>query len=1815
MLFYVDFSTGNEEAIYGSNSSIYIEVTKDEVNSGNLTLNVGESHGIKADLENKEYQISLLADGDISINVIGDNKDETGDGINVSNNNLGSINITAGHNNIINAKSAHGDGIKVESGEWNDADAIKLTAMTGNNEIKSGNNGIDHGGSQQILLQADKGINKITTVAKESDSEHKEITGDGIRIGTDKDNSNSSPSGKVILEALSNIINAEDAGLNNSGSSQAIIDISASLGPNIISGDKEAVLLNGSGTITVTAENPNPDISLLVEVGEGDAEDFNNFLTGGSYGVHAGQDSNGIFNAIADNNNYVSGGEYGIWTEASSGQGATINLDAEHDNIIGFTGTFYDDDGDKFEGEIGKTGIMVESGTINLTAGNANIITTTENGIIATGDNSKVVVDGKINQIFVNDESGKNGVGIKVNNGADIIFTSKQDGIVNSETQITVSSSNGEAIGLYADGGSSILTEDNINLGKLNIDVANLSGRNVYGAVAKDGTEDNHTQIKLNVLNDIEINVSTLTNNTTAHASGLEVGKYGNIELNSRNGNISVITKYNDSSLDNKGTLYGIYAKEGVIALSSSKDISISSGSEERLFGNNYGIYSDAGLINITSNNVYINSYSYSSDEAINGGMYILAGGKTYVNAKGDFIVNSKSSENNSNRNYGIYSYEEGSLFDASITGNVRVTSEGYNSYAIAANANGGSYDDGDFKISSGGYLYVSAKGYGGIATSVYTNNSINKLISDKNLYLYGTNKGGSTYGVSAIGITHKSITHLSGQNVFISSENTNGKAYGLWAEYSYDAASDPDGEHIDDVNLVNITSGNNLYLIASANNGTAYGAYIENSVVKAEAQGSSFIVQQSKNFGYGLQNISKGDFSLTSQIDNFVFVNNVYSNAISIEDNSKTYLEAKTGNNTIESVNGMTVMASSGAKFSAIAENGYNYIQSSGNGMAVYSNQSEVNLRANYNQISSAGNMAIYSRDSSNVDLIARDINYIRGGAVYSEEGNSFANKYAVYSLGGSSVILNAGNQNALFGAVYAEGNGTTVTLSGLNGAESKSNVIRSYAIISNAGDLSSDTTGIFEKKSVVSALYAEQGANITLNGMFNDIGTYADYTDDYTLERTVWAYNGYADDFVGERVGSQINITGQVNIKTDSYDKSPKSLDVAIAAGTGVNLDKTKVSKYIKDKERAKVDINYSNVSSGWSENGMTYNVEGDILSAYEGLINIDTEDADAGINIHGNLLAGNNGILNVNLGKNGVLTGRADDYGDAGFTSDEGHSSDESFSDPAFSSAIYKGGEVNLKMGEGSRWNVKGQSWITRIKASDDAVSETSPLIDLVSANSDRNTNAQALTVYELKGNVAFNMNLDGNRDVSDMLYIKNAQGEYTINVKDAVTVADMYANEHTGLRFATLGAGSHASFRAITWDGGVNNVEYEVDTDDYDTSTENTAYNGASLTDGKPGDDTVDTFFGSDGEPGSTTPAENEDENIETQNLAANVKLAKAVVENVENETAVASDTLNTDATNYKLVAVKSSETSDIGKSVIDMSRANYANAVYMDTLNKRQGEARFVGDTDHGVWVRLRHDNIGKDDSFRTHNTMVEVGFEQRDVNDYGEFHTGFALDYMNGQIDYHTVDGDGDIERYGVWFYTTYLGNDGQYADLVLKYGHLKNDFGFNTKTQGEHVTGDYTNEVASISAEYGWKFSNSYNYYIEPQVQLQYSYVTGADYTTSQGSKVDLDSIHSLIGRVGFRAGKDFNTETPITAYIRGDVLHEFLGDQDIYAYDNTGVMDVTYENDDTWYSAGVGLSVQSSENTYFFIEGEQVFGADNDSTYTVSGGFKHSF
>ena len=834
-----------------------------------------------------------------------------------------------------------------------------------------------------------------------------------------------------------------------------------------------------------------------------------------------------------------------------------------------------------------------------------------------------------------------------------------------------------------------------------------------------------------------------------------------------------------------------------------------------------------------------------------------------------------------------------------------------------------------------------------------------------------------------------------------------------------------------------------------------------------------------------------------------------------------------------------------------------------------IYAERGTVDMTGTSNAIS-AGTLI---QDEDNKDILYGTDLAINAGKPGSD---SFGDPYT-----GTVRLVAKNGDNDIQGAVYAVGDGTTVDINSLAKGNTQSRVY-SAAIIDGAGDLQDEEK--FEGKQVVSALYAEHGATINWSGKDNVFLSYAKNTDEDTLERTVWAYDG-----------ATINIDGKTIISTNRYKTSPKNLDVAIAAGTGTHLDPEDISSP-DNVDKTKVNIAYDEDSY----------IEGDVLSAYTGNVTIAAKEGatNASMHITGNLLAGNNGIMTVDLGNGGTLSGRIDDYGDAGSVENSGHGTangeGETFFNPTFSSTIYQGGEVNLKMGEDSKWTVTGQSWVTKVDTGNSEHVE----IDLSATDSALNKTVQALTIGEMKGNAMFTMQLDGDRKVSDMLYMKKANGEYFINLKNAVTVEDMY-NGFDGLRFATVGKGSHATFSAGTYGNGVYNVEYEVGTDDYATSTENNAYN-STANDGKmdaakPGNALVDNLF-------KDEPQEAAANGIMT--LAA-VDLPEATdssdtTEDMGTNTGMNGEVLS-DTTNFKLIDVKSTELSNAGKTIIDMSKVNYSNAIYMDRLNKRMGEARYI-DGDEGLWVRIRHDRIGKSDAFRSKNTMMELGYDKRvDDREDGEHRRGFAIDYMRGTTDYHNVAGDGDVRRGGVWFYDTWLGNKGHYSDYVLKFGRLSNDFDIYSEL-GEKITGDYSNFVYSASAEYGRKKDIGKDWYFEPQVQLQYAHVTDADYTTSQGTSVELDAIDSLIGRVGFRLGKDMGENN--TFYIKADVLHEFLGDQDISAFDDTGRLDTTYENEGTWYDVGLGFSHQFSKGTYMFLDVEKTFGNDNEDTYQFNVG-----
>jgi outer membrane autotransporter protein len=639
------------------------------------------------------------------------------------------------------------------------------------------------------------------------------------------------------------------------------------------------------------------------------------------------------------------------------------------------------------------------------------------------------------------------------------------------------------------------------------------------------------------------------------------------------------------------------------------------------------------------------------------------------------------------------------------------------------------------------------------------------------------------------------------------------------------------------------------------------------------------------------------------------------------------------------------------------------------------------------------------------------------------------------------------------------------------------------------------------------------------------------------------------------------------------DNYPNSYKfKTDIALIANDNgiINVSSDKKNKFDFGANNY-IDGNIIAVSGGNINIGGAYEAETMSLSKVSN-----------STNVIGNITAYNTGNINIYLGKNGKLTGRIDDYQDANLKDDV------EFFNPTYWEGIDSSGTVNLDLGEGSTWDVTGQSWVSTLSGNGTVI--------LVGEDTENGTldgtGGYAVHIGTLSGNNTFVVNLmPDNLANSDMIYIQNGTADtqklVVNNERDLIDNADWER-----IRFATV-ADAEESFEYGGAFGdtysvkgrGVRNVDYNVEyvamDDDSTSEDDNLAYNGGK------------EFDESDAKPGTDYTEEVYNKTDEGKN-SQHVYLVRSS----------SSDN-------------PGGEVTDSGKTIINMSRANYKNAIYMDRLNKRLGEARYInGEEDEGMWVRLRHDRIGHSGEFRSMNTMYELGYDKKQECDNGTRRVGMAIDYMRGSTSYSDIIGKGETKRYGLWLYDTWLGDKGHYADYVLKWGHLSNDFDIRDKNSLEDITGDYSNNVFSVSAEYGKKNDMGNSWYFEPQAQLQLARVTGADYiTTTQNTKVSVDGINSLIGRAGFRLGKDFGTEKQSTFYIKADLLHEFLGDQTITATDATGTLREEYENRGTWYDVGLGFVAQLSKTSYAFLDLERSFGNDNDETYQINVGMQWSF
>lgn len=273
----------------------------------------------------------------------------------------------------------------------------------------------------------------------------------------------------------------------------------------------------------------------------------------------------------------------------------------------------------------------------------------------------------------------------------------------------------------------------------------------------------------------------------------------------------------------------------------------------------------------------------------------------------------------------------------------------------------------------------------------------------------------------------------------------------------------------------------------------------------------------------------------------------------------------------------------------------------------------------------------------------------------------------------------------------------------------------------------------------------------------------------------------------------------------------------------------------------------------------------------------------------------------------------------------------------------------------------------------------------------------------------------------------------------------------------------------------------------------------------------------------------------------------------------------------------------------------------------DEMHQRMGELR-SSTGEAGIWARMkRGESESGDLNIKNQYSTYQLGYDEK-VGD-SNWYLGGAISRTEGKSSFGN--GSGENQSTGFTVYGTYVGEDGQYVDLSAKYARLDNEFDVFGR-DGIESTGDYRNNGYAFSAEYGKRIEAGNEFWVEPQVQLTYGHLSSADYTTSRGIKAAQDAMNSIVGRVGFAAGKDIGAGN---VYVKASYLYDFDGDTSVTM--NDGVNSRTYEQDlgGGWFEFGIGTNINLSETSHLYFDVERAVGGDIDTPWQWNAGVRFDF
>lgn len=1282
----------------------------------------------------------------------------------------------------------------------------------------------------------------------------------------------------------------------------------------------------------------------------------------------------------------------------------------------------------------------------------------------------------------------------------------------------------------------------------------------------------------------------------------------GNVDLNGKNICVSVSTVGEMN--------YGIYSIGGKNSLTADEKIEIKSES---------GKHSSDGLKNEYGENIFkakdilIESLAFKDDknEGKNTATSISSvGGANHLIAKNGITLTSKGLDSTR----GITSNSSKNILKTE-TGDIKITSEsiqkgtvyGIESIKSITEINSGK----DFIIEASG-KYMSY-GISGVNNSKFSLNSVG------NIYMTSASEDNSSLGIFFNSSSEANLTV--GKSMIISSASKNGESQGINSNNSklkLDVEKDLIVNSFGKEKTYGVLSWQNADLIMSSlgdmtvssqsENGVSTGIYSNGETSILGTRGINIFSKSINESSQGINNTGKITLDSEKEI-------NIVSNG----KNGTTYgiLSWQNADLTMNSLDDMTI--------SSEAINGASY--------GVYL-QGIGNINSNKNIfISSKGEKISYGV------LSKEGVSNIEGKEIVQISSESGEKSYGILSqlknkldIKGKEIVVDSNGKKETYGIVLTKNgienkDSNSLNVNGNLGINAKSSGKEAYGILTRDSilEVNGNTNIVIEgreinqKRAEEMTEEQEQFAKDILEKGNNTIGKiFTTYEDEkvYTgavnqgirANNSLVNFNGNLNvsstDIAMTSIGKNSNITvngdstfvgnkytldlgkdtprliakpviqaldgGKITLNGNTgvgsivnQNHEPHITNVGLYAHGYTDVENTDLRSTIEIFGEANISSDvatmatkggniYINQYDGKEKASMSdVNIAGDIVAGRDSEVKISGKD----VNIAGDILAGNGGKVTIDLtSENSNFVGRIDDYFDI-----EDKLGNDTFRDDKYKMDISTGGVVTINMDNNAKWDVKEQSYITNLNFGANG--------GQVILDEPDGTNS-TLSIETISGAGTFSLNLNADKkEKGAMLYIYNASEEnlkHTVKL-DISKIEDFEVGEE--IRFATLGKDAkdkNMSFKVEDIkEEGIKDISFDTGHESYNSQDkENEIYNGDKTTEDKPGEELIEENY------------------KEGENWFLSRK-------------------------------VESSKVNDIGQTIIEMSKSNYASAIYMDNLNKRLGDMTFA-EGNEGYWVRVRNDRVGEDEEYKLRNNMTQLGYDKSYPMEEGKGkeYRGLAFEYSKGDMKYKNIIGSADVDRLALWAYDTKMYNDGFYSDYVFRFGRMSSEFDIKGRETGNNVTGDYNNLFAGVSAEFGKRYDISEKTYFEPQIQLQYTYIDDVDYTTNQNTKVEYSDINSLIGRVGFRLGYDYYKENSKdnTIYLKADANHEFLGEQNIKAIDLTGELNERYHNDDTWYDVGIGTAKDLSEDLHIYADVERQFG-HKDNSWQFNLGFRWKF